>query len=80
MLYLSMPVNPLRYRVMFYSGAIDLSCNFLGTLHTLEANTWNGRSWKEAKRGTMFHEGELVGPHYKLKNLTMLVIRGSGKK
>lgn len=30
-------------RVLLYSGEFDLNCNTLGTLHTLEANTWIGR-------------------------------------
>lgn len=28
---------------MLYNGALDLSCNHLGIIHALEANTWNGR-------------------------------------
>jgi hypothetical protein len=28
---------------MLYNGALDLSCNHLGIMHALEANTWHGR-------------------------------------
>lgn len=37
-------------RVLLYSGEFDLICNTLGTLHTLEANRWRGRSWDTAER------------------------------
>lgn len=30
-------------RVMLYSGELDLNCNTLGTLHTLEHNSWRKR-------------------------------------
>ena len=30
-------------RVLLYSGEFDLNCNTLGTLHTLEANTWRNK-------------------------------------
>lgn len=31
------------FSVMLYNGALDLSCNHLGIIHALEANTWDGR-------------------------------------
>lgn len=31
-------------RTLLYSGEFDINCNTLGTLHTLEANKWLGRS------------------------------------
>jgi hypothetical protein len=34
---------PHSIRILLYSGEFDLNCNTLGTLHTLEANSWRKR-------------------------------------
>ena len=34
---------PHNIRILLYSGEFDLNCNTLGTLHTLEANSWRKR-------------------------------------
>ena len=38
-----LPPPSSSVRVLLYSGEQDLNCNTLGTLHTLEANSWRGR-------------------------------------
>lgn len=65
-------------RVMLYNGALDLSCNHLGIAHALEANTWNGRPWKDATRGLTKFESDVVGQHSKLGNLSLFILRDAG--
>ena len=85
---------------MLYNGALDLSCNHLGIIHALEANTWNGRlfaifsfffsyikynyisfniPWSDAIRSVTRFNGDVVGQHYKLENLTLFIIRDAGQ-
>jgi len=68
-------------RVLLYSGEFDLNCNTLGTLHTLEANTWLGRQWSEAKRGLWKFNGDVSGEYFSIgdnEEFAFLIVRKSG--
>lgn len=75
---------------MLYNGALDLSCNHLGILHALEANTWSGRSlyfvfffihyspWSNSIRSLTKYKDDVVGQHYLLGNLSFYILRDAG--
>lgn len=42
-IYMYVAMVVMFARVLLYNGEFDLNCNFLGTLHTLEDNLWEGR-------------------------------------
>lgn len=63
---------------MLYNGALDLSCNHVGTTHSLEMTDWNGLYWTDAERSLMVHGDDVFGQHYQLQNLSFLVIQAAG--
>jgi hypothetical protein len=67
-------------RVMLYSGELDLNCNTLGTLHTLEHNSWRKRNWEDADRGLWKTENnEVAGEYFHFDNIfSFLIVRNSG--
>lgn len=67
-----------RIRLLLYNGEFDLNCNFLGVLHTLEANEWGGVPWKQATRSLWKYGGDVAGEHFNIDKLSFLIVRNSG--
>mmetsp|Transcript_29725 Transcript_29725/g.28436 ORF Transcript_29725/g.28436 Transcript_29725/m.28436 type:complete len:866 (-) Transcript_29725:73-2670(-) len=67
-----------RIRVLLYSGEFDLNTNILGTLRTLEKNSWLGKHWNTASRGLWFFEGDVAGEYFDIKTFAFLIVRKSG--
>ena len=68
-------------RVLLYSGERDLNTNHLGTLHTLESNSWvGGRAWSTAERSLWRFSGDVAGTYQTLNNgkFSFLVVRNGG--
>lgn len=68
-----------EFRVLLYSGERDLNTNFLGTLHTLEASSWLGRSWASAARALWQFNGDVAGEYMSIdEKFSFLIVRNSG--
>jgi len=67
-----------KIKVLLYSGEFDLNCNTLGTLHVLEAHSWNSKRWNSASRSLWKFNNDVAGEHFSLYNLSFLIVRNSG--
>lgn len=67
-----------KIKVLLYSGEFDLNCNTLGTLHVLEAHSWNEMRWNSASRSLWKYNNDVAGEHFSLDNLSFLIVRNSG--
>ncbi len=67
-----------KIKVLLYSGEFDLNCNTLGTLHVLEAHSWNQKRWNSASRGLWKYKNDVAGEHFNLDSLSFLIVRNSG--
>lgn len=66
-------------KILLYSGEFDLNCNTLGTLHTLEHNTWRKKNWNEAERSLWRFENDVAGEYFTFDNaFSFLIVRNSG--
>lgn len=67
-------------RILMYSGEFDLNTNFLGTLHTLEANYWRKRAWATAERALWKYNNEVAGEYFSIDDVfSFLIVRNSGE-
>lgn len=51
---------------------------FLGTVHTLEHHTWNGKQWDDAERSLWKYNNDVAAEYFTLDQLALLVVRNSG--
>eukprot|EP01032_Pedospumella_encystans_P012048 gene12048-13965_t len=73
--------DPLSHaiRVLLYSGELDLNCNTLGTLHTLEANQWRNKPWSHAERSLWKYQNDVAGEYFTMDDVfSFLIVRNSG--
>ncbi|XP_014252803.1 venom serine carboxypeptidase-like [Cimex lectularius] len=68
-----------NYRVLVYSGQLDIICAYPLTVNYLKKLEWSGaQEYKNAKREKWFVDGELAGYVKQAKGLTEVLVRNSG--
>uniref|UniRef100_A0A1B6DKD2 Carboxypeptidase n=1 Tax=Clastoptera arizonana TaxID=38151 RepID=A0A1B6DKD2_9HEMI len=68
-----------HYRVLVYSGQLDLSVPYINTLGFLNALNWSGTNeYKTAVRNQWYVNGQLAGYTKTAKKLTEVLVRNAG--
>ncbi|CAH0748718.1 unnamed protein product [Diatraea saccharalis] len=68
-----------NYRVMLYSGHLDIIVAYHPSVNTYNSLSYTGSSeFKKAKRLPWYHDGELAGYYKTAGKLTEVMIRGAG--
>ena len=68
-----------NYRILIYTGNVDLNCNVLGVDNYLNLLPWSDfNKWYTSPRVMWNVDGTLAGYARNLDNLTNLVVRNAG--
>ncbi|XP_014278675.1 venom serine carboxypeptidase-like [Halyomorpha halys] len=68
-----------HYRVMFFSGQVDIICAYPLTMNFLPKLNWSGsEDYRSAARKEWMVDGELAGFSKKAKGLTEVLVRDAG--